>query len=51
LNYVFSQRNKKASSVAKKFGIKFDFGDTRVDELNSGELIELLNLIEVENSI
>lgn len=51
LNYVFSQRNKKASSVAKKFGIKFDFGDIRIDELNSGELIELVNLIEIENSI
>lgn len=51
LNYVFSQRNKKASSVAKKFGIKFDFGDIRIDELKSGELIELVNLIEIENSI
>ena len=51
LNYVFSQRNKKASSVAKKFGIKFDFGDTRIDELSSGELVKLVNLIEIENSL
>jgi 16S rRNA A1518/A1519 N6-dimethyltransferase RsmA/KsgA/DIM1 with predicted DNA glycosylase/AP lyase activity len=51
LNYVFSQRNKKASSVAKRFGINFDFGDTRIDELHSGELIKLVNLIEIENSI
>jgi 16S rRNA (adenine1518-N6/adenine1519-N6)-dimethyltransferase len=51
LNYVFSQRNKKASSVAKKFDIKFDFGDTRIDELSSGELIKLVNLIEIENSL
>jgi 16S rRNA (adenine1518-N6/adenine1519-N6)-dimethyltransferase len=48
LNYIFSQRNKKTSSVAKKFGIKSNFGDTRIDELNSGVLIELADLIEIE---
>jgi 16S rRNA (adenine1518-N6/adenine1519-N6)-dimethyltransferase len=51
LDYIFSQRNKKAALVAKKFGIKFDFGYTRIDELNSEELIELADLIEIERTI
>jgi arsenate reductase-like glutaredoxin family protein len=43
---MFSQRNKKASSIAKKFGNKFEFGDTRIDKINTKELIKLAESIE-----
>lgn len=46
LNYIFSQRNKKASSIAKKFGNRFEFGDTRIDKINTKELIKLAESIE-----
>src|SRR6188472_3109885 len=41
MNFLFSQRNKKASSVAKKFGNRFAFGNTRIEELTTNELIKL----------
>jgi 16S rRNA (adenine1518-N6/adenine1519-N6)-dimethyltransferase len=41
MNFLFSQRNKKASSVAKKFGSTFEFGNTRIEELTTNELIKL----------
>lgn len=46
VNFMFSQRNKKASSIAKKFGNKFEFGDTRIDKINTKELIKLAESIE-----
>ena len=41
MNLLFSQRNKKASFVAKKFGNRFAFGNTRIEELTTNELIKL----------
>ena len=46
VNFMFSQRNKKASSIAKKFGNRFEFGDTRIDNINTKELIKLAESIE-----
>jgi 16S rRNA (adenine1518-N6/adenine1519-N6)-dimethyltransferase len=46
VNFMFSQRNKKASSIAKKFGNRFEFGDTRIDKINTKELIKLAESIE-----
>jgi 16S rRNA (adenine1518-N6/adenine1519-N6)-dimethyltransferase len=41
MNLLFSQRNKKASSVTKKFGNRFAFGNTRIEELTTNQLIKL----------
>lgn len=41
MNLLFSQRNKKVSSVAKKFGNRFAFDNTRIEELTTNELIKL----------
>jgi 16S rRNA A1518/A1519 N6-dimethyltransferase RsmA/KsgA/DIM1 with predicted DNA glycosylase/AP lyase activity len=41
LNIIFSQRNKKASVVAKKFGITLPSCNMRIDELKVEELIKL----------
>jgi hypothetical protein len=41
MNFIFSQRNKKASTIAKKFDNRFEFGNIRIDELNVEELIKL----------
>ena len=41
LNIIFSQRNKKASAVAKKFGITLHSYNMRIDELKVEELIKL----------
>lgn len=47
MNLVFSQRNKKASSVAKKFGNSFEFGNTRIEKLTPNELIKLAESMEI----
>ena len=44
---LFSQRNKMASSVARKLGSKIDFGNRRVCKLNVEEIIELARSINV----
>jgi 16S rRNA (adenine1518-N6/adenine1519-N6)-dimethyltransferase len=41
LNLLFSKRNKKASTVAAKIGIKVDFGSKRIDQLVPGDLIRM----------
>lgn len=46
INRLFSQRNKKASSVAAKMGTSIDFGSLRIDQLEPGQLIRLAESIE-----
>ncbi|AIC17122.1 ribosomal RNA small subunit methyltransferase A [Nitrososphaera viennensis] len=41
INRLFSQRNKRASTVAAKLGIQMDFGDRRVDQLVPAQIIAL----------
>ncbi len=41
LEFIFSQRNKKASTAARKFGVKFNFDNVRIDELETHDLIKL----------
>lgn len=41
LNLLFSQRNKKASTVAARVGVVVDFGDKRIDQLAPPDLIRL----------
>jgi 16S rRNA (adenine1518-N6/adenine1519-N6)-dimethyltransferase len=41
LNFLFSKRNKKASTVAAKTGIKADFGSKRIDQLAPHDLIRM----------
>jgi len=41
LEFIFSQRNKKASTAARKFGVKFDSDNVRIDELETHDLIKL----------
>jgi 16S rRNA (adenine1518-N6/adenine1519-N6)-dimethyltransferase len=41
LNFLFSKRNKKASTVAAKIGIKADFGNKRIDQLAPSDLIKM----------
>lgn len=45
VNRLFSQRNKKASTVAAKFGVARDFGTRRVDQLQPGEIIALAEMM------
>lgn len=46
LNLLFSQRNKKASTVASRAGItSFELGGTRIDELPPNTLVELAVLM------
>jgi 16S rRNA (adenine1518-N6/adenine1519-N6)-dimethyltransferase len=47
INFLFSQRNKVAASIARKFGSKVDFGNTRIGKLNAQEMIELARSIKV----
>ncbi|MFL6342883.1 MAG: hypothetical protein ACJ72U_15230, partial [Nitrososphaeraceae archaeon] len=44
---LFSQRNRIATSIARKFGSKVDFGDTRIGRLNVEEMIQLARSIKV----
>ena len=41
LNLLFSKRNKKASIVAAKAGVKADFGDKRIDQIAPGDLAKM----------
>jgi 16S rRNA (adenine1518-N6/adenine1519-N6)-dimethyltransferase len=41
LNLLFSKRNKKASTVAAKAGVKADFGSKRIDQLVPHDLIRI----------
>ncbi|AIF83168.1 dimethyladenosine transferase (rRNA methylation) [Candidatus Nitrososphaera evergladensis SR1] len=41
VNRLFSQRNKRASTVAAKLGIRMDFGDKRVDQLVPAQIVAL----------
>jgi hypothetical protein len=41
LNLLFSKRNKKASTVAARAGIKTDFGKKRIDQLAPNDLIKM----------
>ena len=45
--FLFSQRNKVAASVARKFGSKVNFGSTRICKLDAEEIIELARSINV----
>jgi 16S rRNA (adenine1518-N6/adenine1519-N6)-dimethyltransferase len=45
LNFLFSKRNKKASTVAAKAGIKADFGSRRIDQLDPHDLIKMAELV------
>ena len=47
LNFLFSQRNKKASLLSKKFGIKIEYEDKKIDQLSVTELMELVGSIEI----
>ncbi|HVX02522.1 MAG TPA: rRNA adenine dimethyltransferase family protein [Nitrososphaera sp.] len=40
-NRLFSQRNRRASTVAAKLGISADFGDRRIDHLTPAEIMAL----------
>lgn len=46
INWLFSQRNKKASSVAAKIGASIDFGSLRIDQLAPDQLATLAGSIE-----
>jgi 16S rRNA (adenine1518-N6/adenine1519-N6)-dimethyltransferase len=41
VNRLFSQRNKKASSVAAKVGVAADYGKRRLDQLAPAEIVRL----------
>jgi 16S rRNA (adenine1518-N6/adenine1519-N6)-dimethyltransferase len=41
LNLLFSKRNKKASTVAAKIGVKADFGGKRIYQLDPSDLIRM----------
>jgi 16S rRNA (adenine1518-N6/adenine1519-N6)-dimethyltransferase len=41
VNFLFSKRNKKASTVAAKAGIQADFGDKRIDQLAASDLVKI----------
>jgi 16S rRNA (adenine1518-N6/adenine1519-N6)-dimethyltransferase len=45
--FLFSQRNRMATSIARKFGGKVDFGDTRIGWLNVDEMIQLARSIKI----
>jgi 16S rRNA (adenine1518-N6/adenine1519-N6)-dimethyltransferase len=47
LDLLFSQRNRRASSVLRKYGIEFEFDNMRIDELNVADLIRLADTIKV----
>jgi 16S rRNA (adenine1518-N6/adenine1519-N6)-dimethyltransferase len=41
LDFLFSQRNKKASSILKRFDTKIRYGDKKIDQLTVKELMEI----------
>lgn len=46
LNLLFSKRNKKASSVAAKAGMKIELGDSRIDQLAPDDVVKLAESME-----
>lgn len=47
VNRIFSQRNKRASTVATKLGgARVDFGDRRVDQITPEQIIALAGMIK-----
>ncbi len=51
LNLLFSKRNKKASTVAAKAGIKADFGGNKIDQLAADDLMEIAESVQNVRSI
>lgn len=51
LNLLFSKRNKKASTVAARAGIKADFGTRRIDQLEPRDLVRMAELMSNVRSI
>ena len=51
LNLMFSKRNKKATTVASKAGLKADFGTKRIDQLLPSDLIKMAESISDVHSI
>ena len=47
LDLLFSQRNRRASAVLRKYGIEFEFDNMRIDELSVADLIRLADTIKV----
>jgi 16S rRNA (adenine1518-N6/adenine1519-N6)-dimethyltransferase len=45
LNLLFSRRNKKASTVAFRAGVRADFGNRRIDQLIPSDLIRIAESI------
>ena len=45
LNLLFSKRNKKASTVASRAGVKADFGSRRIDQLAPADLLGIAESI------
>jgi hypothetical protein len=45
VNGLFSQRNRKASTVAARLGVAKDFGTRRVDQLAPAEIITLAEMM------
>ena len=45
VNRLFSQRNKKASSVSARLGAAKDYGDKRIDQLAPAEIVALAERI------
>jgi 16S rRNA (adenine1518-N6/adenine1519-N6)-dimethyltransferase len=41
LNLLFSKRNKRASTMAARAGVKTDFGSKRIDQLVPGDLVRM----------
>ena len=43
LNFLFSQRNKKASAISKRFDNKIRYDDKKIDQLTVKELMEIVS--------
>ncbi len=42
LNFLFSQRNKKASAISKRFDTEIRYGEKKIDQLTVKELMQIL---------
>lgn len=51
LNLLFSKRNKKASTVATKAGVKADFGSKRIDQLGADDLVKIAEAMQNVHSV
>ncbi len=43
MNFLFSQRNKKASAISKRFDTKIRYDDKKIDQLTVKELMEIVD--------